>query len=993
MAILVGAPVAGNLNTQLTKRRELIGKTSEKTNDDQLYLHAKTGWIKLSSGVNTITDAEIASLRGQSKRTTIKGDNKLAVQNVLVGGVGIGTGIEGRNAGAEPAYRKNNSNGYRPSPGITSMTVKSKNSFGTLREAEVKFSVWSLEDFEIMEKLYLRPGFIMLLEWGHSLYIDNSGALQKTIDTVGDAFFQNGQQLYKIVDRIVEIRDKSSYNYEGMVGFCKNFSWNYTAEGGYECSVSIISTGEVIESAPARLAPGLQIPKDQFSSEESETGKEERKSIFHYFVSRISTITANAFNKDAIQSSETLVSSLQPFEGSYIDVQIDEGLLFDTDTPMHYVPLRVVLDLYNKFIAIKDLTKKSTSNSRTLTKFNTDYSKAAKFLTNAFHFSIDPTVCVLLRPNNDSLGLVKELQDDSEQTRLRGGGAVDDILNIFVTTPFIKLKFDEALDTDGKFNKSFVDILKGILDGISNALGGINDFDMHFDEEDRGGTFHLVDRNLTSDNTAKKIPKLQLAGLDSIFREIDISSNISNETATQMAVAAQGATQNYTENLESMLKWNPGIVDRVIVTKDISSKSKEGDAAVKADNTENLAAWRTDVIDFFSSFQNYDGYQKDELEALKTPHIQYTVEEVTRIPSKGDSGQGIIPVELSFKLDGIGGFRITSVFTVGQGVLPSRYSDKYGMIITGVEHSIGDNNTWETSVMAQIYLIKPPQGRVEKKQEFTKRPDTISRPTIEQLPFNLGGGFGGPMIPFTGDQMAVNSYGMWLYLAWNQGPAGAGTHYTNLTAPGVGEWRFNLGKGTNPRFLRGIKGNLPQGYSAQVGSSVVTRGTGEKAYTNPVVDALFFSNPKALSTAFVEIWQKCYADRLKAGLNNLRTGQTRCGDTYDQIDQLLTQHAAPYEAQGLTAARFKAFATIENAKNSDSATGAKYQGMFQMDNTENLTYMATLRSAKATAPKVNPGFTYYNPNILIPKAAKHIVDNWKSFLDAGKTSSTAFPSP
>ena len=120
MAIRIGAPTNPELVTQLTKRSEVVGKTSQKTNDDHLYLHAKTGWVKLSSGVNTITDAEIASLRGQSKRTTIKGDNKLAVRNVLVGGVGIGTGIDGGTEGEIPAYKKNQSNGYRPSSRIFS---------------------------------------------------------------------------------------------------------------------------------------------------------------------------------------------------------------------------------------------------------------------------------------------------------------------------------------------------------------------------------------------------------------------------------------------------------------------------------------------------------------------------------------------------------------------------------------------------------------------------------------------------------------------------------------------------------------------------------------------------------------------------------------------------------------------------------------------------------------------------------------------------------
>jgi len=177
----VGSALSTEVAQQIDIRKGVIGKTSDRTSDDLLYMNANTAWIRLSSGVNTVTDAEIVQLRKQQGRTTITGDSTLAGYNILEGGLlapdrslrkGIDTsGYENQQA----AYNNRKlSTGIRPMPGITSMTVQSKNTYGTLREADVKFSVWTLEDFEIMEQIYLRPGFTMLLEWGHSIYYNNS---------------------------------------------------------------------------------------------------------------------------------------------------------------------------------------------------------------------------------------------------------------------------------------------------------------------------------------------------------------------------------------------------------------------------------------------------------------------------------------------------------------------------------------------------------------------------------------------------------------------------------------------------------------------------------------------------------------------------------------------------------------------------------------------------------------------------------------------------
>ena len=732
MAIEIGAGISPGVAKQLEARKTVIGKTSGRTDEDLLYLNGKTGWIKLSSGVNTLSDDEVAQFRIQKGRKTITGGNGLAKDNILLGGIlrpdgGLRAGIEtSGNVDPSSAYLLRPSMGFRPMAGITSMTVKSKNTYGTLREAEVKFSVWSLEEFEVMEKLYLRPGFTMLLEWGHSLYIDNSGNLQKTIKTVSPGlFFRSNQEMSNITDAIKQIREESDYNYEGMVGYCKNFSWNYTPNGGYECSVSIISTGEILESAPVKISPGKHFPPSEFEARESEQGKEQRKSIFHYFLAKLAAIKGiNPVTKANLAGiAPTFTAPLKNFAAPFSRVEIDDSWFSDTETPMHWVSLGTILDIYNNHIAIKDLTKAKGSKSATMAKFNTDPAKSTQFVTGPKHFSPDPLVCVLPAPNDEGLGILSPVHGIISVTEAQS----KDILNIFIATPYLKTKFDEALDTDGKFNKSMSDILKSILDGLSTALGGINDFDIAYNEEDEGGTFYVIDRNLTPDQ--KPPATLTLVGVDSIFREVSISSKITNETSSQIAIAAQGTTQNYTENVENILKWNPGIIDRIVITKDVQAENKDGEPEVAQDEEVSLQEWKDGVKEFFTDFEG-GGYKKEQLEAAKTDHLHYTVENVIRKPGSGtDAGPSPIPVELSLKLDGIGGFKIASTFRISSGLLPDKYNGKFGYIITGLEHSIGTNNVWETSVTTQFYLLAQLRQAARNPQQIP--PYTAPSPKAE----------------------------------------------------------------------------------------------------------------------------------------------------------------------------------------------------------------------------------------------------------------------
>jgi hypothetical protein len=737
----IGSKISNEVVAQIEARKAIVSKQAGRTSDDLLYLNSKTGWIRLSSGVNTITDEEAALLREQKERKTIQGSNVLAGTNILQGGLldpnrGLRQGISTSTSyNQDTAYNNRaNTTGIRPMPGITGLSVASKNTLGTLREAEVEISVWTLEDFEIIERIYLRPGFTMLLEWGHSMYVRNNGELEKNVKTVGNKFFR-GAGMSQLLEEIKQIREESDFNYEGLIGYVKNINWEYTQEGCYKCKVSIISTGEILDSLKIRINPKMRgISPDEFAPSTEDKGKEQRKSPLHFLFSKLDEITSATFTKaDLAEVSPSLGGRLEDFTGYYKEVESedhpDAPWYGDKKIKHYWLPLRVYLDYINKYVTLVDTSKGKDDVDYAIVKFNTDYEKSSKFITIPEHFSIDPTVCALankhLKPpkvQGQAFGDITVVVNNLVATT----NGYDDVLNILVASPFMKGIADAALGEDYESSKGVTEIIREILSGINTALGGINDLDMYFDEDEN--TFFIVDRN----NTPKvKPPELTLAGIDSIFTNINVSSIISNQIGSNIAIAAQGSAQSFTENVENILKWNPNVIDRVKPIKDATEQQVEGQESLEKEKDKEWEEWYEDVVRFFGEF-NGTGYEDSDMQAAKTLHKEYiTYYLYYANTTAGDPPPGLVPVELSIQLEGLGGFKVGQTFAIKSGILPAKYQGKFGYIITGLTHGISDSR-WLTDVKTQFYLIEKnaPQGIPAGQQREVPAIDPASRSNV-----------------------------------------------------------------------------------------------------------------------------------------------------------------------------------------------------------------------------------------------------------------------
>ena len=428
----------------------------------------------------------------------------------------------------------------------------------------------------------------------------------------------------------------------------------------------------------------------------------------------------------------------------------------DDDLNEYWMPLTAILDVFNNYVSILDQTQEpeagSTTKGRKLIQFYTgeqdedtlatQYQQEAKFTTNEYHFSIDPLICVLpKRPRNliltDSKGQI--LQWPNNDTSYPAGqlwrngfhesvekafdtgllrGSEDDILNILVSCQYLKAELDKIVQTQEDSDKTtttdMVSFLKTILAGINDSLGGINDLDLFFDEQK--DLFYIIDRRATP-KSKEALPKLALSGTRSVITDLSIDSKISSDIGKMVSIAAQGTGGHSKDNIGPLLQWNRGLLDRHILHKSIKN-DEEGKQIEEREKPEDvrLKNWIEDYYKFWEelngeSFWDRGDYMRSTVNNLKNYHKEFcqkwVIEKVSKNPNDPIPLPGVIPVELSFSTMGVGGIKIGQAFTIEEGLLPKKYSEDFGYIITGLDHQIA-NSKWTTNIKTQFFPVTRP---------------------------------------------------------------------------------------------------------------------------------------------------------------------------------------------------------------------------------------------------------------------------------------------
>lgn len=178
MGKILGEVFDKYVDEQIKIRQNSLGK-SQKSTDDLVVFNSSTPWIRLSSSVEVDKDrAKTLATNLGINQSEVVGRN-LAKNLVLFAGTSDGADLSNKKGGV--GYGLKNSygflsgqkQGYRPMPGVTGISASYKNN-GTLKQAQVSLKCFTREQFEAVEAIYLRLGYTMILEWGHSVYFDNN---------------------------------------------------------------------------------------------------------------------------------------------------------------------------------------------------------------------------------------------------------------------------------------------------------------------------------------------------------------------------------------------------------------------------------------------------------------------------------------------------------------------------------------------------------------------------------------------------------------------------------------------------------------------------------------------------------------------------------------------------------------------------------------------------------------------------------------------------
>ena len=331
MGNIQGGPFELWVTNQIKERQLSLGRGSGGNPQDLLYQQSKTPYLRLASSVNLKSTPGIDIVDRLNKLPDFDANNligsNLAEQFILQGGAvslinnnpfvnlksddvrlnsGLNTksltperGNQGELFGAY-GWGGTTERGFVPMPGITGASVKYENN-GALTKTTINIKCYSRTQLALVDALYMRPGYTVLLEFGWSTYLktnDGDDLLVSPIkkDDVSPVKLVNTEPFktgplralldgksnqYDIVRKIKDEREIQSGNYEAVFGKIVNFKWSLNNDGSYDCEVHLRGLGEVIESLKVNTntssAEGKVKIQEEKGSTEDDPEEEDKK--------------------------------------------------------------------------------------------------------------------------------------------------------------------------------------------------------------------------------------------------------------------------------------------------------------------------------------------------------------------------------------------------------------------------------------------------------------------------------------------------------------------------------------------------------------------------------------------------------------------------------------------------------------------------------------------------------------------------------------------
>lgn len=732
---------------QLSLRQNAKSANAPADNSNLVYNNAKTAWVRMSSSVDVTVNTQSGPiLSSDLARSYVLEGGTLFNRNgdaALRAGIGKPDPRKGNPVGGAYGDLGDRTLGLRPMPGIVSMNVQNQGYMGSLRKAVVNYHCWDMTQLSALEKLYMRPGYSALLEWGSSMYLDNKTQKLITNKHRIDIINDNRVSYNKVLDGIEAARVATSGNYDAMLGLISNFTWTSRNDGGYDCVLELISIGSLLESMKinyvSSVASSASNGKGIFylgsvgeaklrEDLDNMYGKGKIIGLFRELLAPHYRSGAGYVFNEVGNKYHDLIHQVRHIyfkQNEFIDIRTNSQ---NAKLGTFYMPLDGIVDIINEFILLRN-----TKDSNPITSLSTKDKKGnnIKCVSHKLQTSVNPNVCIVLDNVNSHKITYNIDGSDREFTvnrpKLTGGKVAKpvkyyyeqdyntgNIGSIYISIEFFLYTIQKNINVANN-TLDIYSAIKAILKPTQQALGGINNFDIFIDPDDNVG--RIIDYTYIEENKTRKSKFVfKTTGLGSIIRENgrSMSSFISPEAATMISIAARAVNSDNTMGLDvdSLIRFNQGLVDRIFpakVTPEDSENVVTEKFASKVEKINKTVADLNKYVELLSS--PLVGGDESNIITLISSLI-YDFNNLLPIIKKQDTNKNkkinnfIIPVTLTLRFDGISGINIGEVFVLPLDELPDSYRESnVGFIVKECSHEISGND-WVTVLGTQICILE-----------------------------------------------------------------------------------------------------------------------------------------------------------------------------------------------------------------------------------------------------------------------------------------------